>query len=93
MNVEELLKRLIPFQAGYSKEQFLSILTPELLEVLKQKIINNTKWRIKAENEPVYFILDDDRWKWPKRNNYNVNIKINLIGYDKKPVISITYLP
>lgn len=93
MNVENLLKRLIPFDNVYSKEQFLSALTPELLESLKEKINSNSNWKNKAENEQVYFIFDDERWKCPKQSKFKLNIQINLIGYDEKPVISIYYLP
>jgi len=92
MNIEKLLERLIPFDDVYSKEQFLSVLTPELKEVLEKKINSNNKWRNKAENEQVYFILNDDRWKRPNKLTFKPTINITFIGKDEKPVISIYYL-
>lgn len=92
MDVEKLLERLIPFDVVYSKEEFLSVLTPQLKEVLKEKINSNSKWRNKAELEQVYFILDDERWKRPSTFKLKPHIKINFIGKDEKPVVSIYYL-
>ena len=93
MDVNKLLERLIPFDNGYSKEKFLSILTPQLKTSLEEKINSNKKWKNKAKNEPVYFILNDDRWKRPNKLKFKPNIIISFIGHDEKPVISIYYLP
>lgn len=93
MNIEKLLERLIPFDDIYSKEKFLSVLTPELKAILEEKINSNNKWRIKAKNEQVYFILNDDRWKKTSHFKFKPTINISFIGKDKKPVISIYYLP
>ena len=93
MNIKKLLERLIPFDDVYSKENFLSILTPELISVLEKQINSNSKWRNKAENEQVYFILNDDRWKRPNNFKFKPIINISFIGHDEKPVISIYYLP
>ena len=92
MDVEKLLERLIPFDDAYSKEIFLSVLTPELKNVLKEKINSNKKWRNKAEHEQVYFIYDDDRWKRPNHFKFKPHIKISFIEHDEKPVISIYYI-
>lgn len=92
MDVEKLLKRLIPFDDIYSKERFLSILTPKLLESLKEQINSNCKWRDKAENEPVYFIVHNDIWKCSKSYCEHIPyIKIVLIGKEEIPVVSIYY--
>ena len=93
MNVEKLLERLIPFETGCSKEDFLFLITPQLKKILREKINNDIKWKTKAENGPIYFILNDDRWKFPNNHKFTLNIQISLIGHDEKPVISIYYLP
>ena len=92
MDVNELIDKSICFDEVYRKKQFLLLLDEfpqirEEIEILMKKE-KNIEWVLRAEEEDVYFIFDDERWKRKKICN-KAYVQLLFVGHEHFPVIKI----
>lgn len=82
---------LIPYYGADSSDVFLKALSSYsgLKESLDKQLESNTDWVAAADNNQIFFIFDNYRWKRPNSFPFEPKLQLKLIGPEKVPTISI----
>ena len=92
MDVNELIDKSRCFDEVHRKEKLLESLNefPQLKKDLNilLKDQKNAEWVSKVEEEDVFFIIVDDRWKYVDLY-HKASIELLLVGKERVPVIKI----
>lgn len=88
LNEEDFL----PYDEGSTLEKLREVLHshPQLKDHFDSQLKTNENWVKKANNNQVFFIVRDDRWKNNIRQ-FEPSLMLKLVGPDKCPVISINF--
>lgn len=92
MDVNELIDKSICFDEVYRKKHFLQLLDefPQIREEIGilMKKEKNAEWLLRVEEEDVFFIVDDVRWK--RKNICNkAYVQLLFVGHEHFPIIKV----